>query len=55
MTPDEVAVVMANLEMFKPIAVIKQFFPGAQMLDVRPGERAKRDGDELVLGGTKRF
>jgi hypothetical protein len=29
---------MANLEAFKPIAAIKRFFPGAEMLDVRPEE-----------------
>jgi hypothetical protein len=34
-TPDEVAAVLANLESFKPIAKIKQLFPGAEILDVR--------------------
>jgi hypothetical protein len=42
-TPDEVAAIMANLEAFKPIAAIKRLFPGAELLDVRPGEPAKED------------
>lgn len=44
-TPDEVAAIVANLEAFKPIAMIKQMFPGAEMVDVYPGEPAKADGD----------
>jgi hypothetical protein len=43
-TPDEVAAILANLEAFKPIAVIKRLFPGAEILDVRPGDPAKDDG-----------
>ena len=42
-TPDEVAAVIANVEAFKPIAVIKRLFPGAEMLDLHPGEPAKGD------------
>jgi hypothetical protein len=42
-TPDEVAAIVANLESFKPIALIKRLFPGAEILDVRPGEPAKGD------------
>jgi hypothetical protein len=38
-TPDEVAAVIANVEAFKPIA-IKRLFPGAEMLEVHPGEPA---------------
>jgi hypothetical protein len=37
-TPDEVAAIVANLEGFKPITLIKRLFPGAEILDVRPGE-----------------
>ena len=42
-TPDEVAAIVANLEAFKPIAAIKRMFPGAEILDVCPGEPAKAD------------
>jgi hypothetical protein len=42
-TPDEVATIVANLEGFKPITLIKQFFPGAEILDLHPGEPAKED------------
>ena len=42
-TPDEVAAIVANLEAFKPLAMIKRLFPGAEILDVRPGEPAKED------------
>jgi hypothetical protein len=42
-TPDEVAAIIANIEAFKPIAAIKRLFPGAEVLDVRPGEPAKKD------------
>jgi hypothetical protein len=35
-TADEVAAIVANLEAFKAIAAIKQLFPGAEFLDVRP-------------------
>jgi hypothetical protein len=42
-TPDEVAAIVANLEAFKPIAAIKRLFPGAEILDVYPGEPAKGD------------
>jgi len=37
-TPDEVAKVMASVEQFKAIAVVKQFFPGAAMIDRFPSE-----------------
>ena len=37
-TPDEVAAVLANLEAFKPIAAVKTFFPGAEILYVRRTE-----------------
>jgi hypothetical protein len=30
---------------FKPIAAIKRLFPGPEVLDVRPGDPAKGDGD----------
>jgi hypothetical protein len=40
-TPDEVATIVAHLEGFKPIMLIKQFFPGAEILDLHPGEPAK--------------
>jgi hypothetical protein len=42
-TPDEVAAVIANVEAFKPIVAIKRLFPGAEMLDVHPGEPVKED------------
>jgi hypothetical protein len=42
-TPDEVAAIIANIEAFKPIATIKRLFPGAEILDVCPGEPAKED------------
>jgi hypothetical protein len=42
-TPDEVAMIMANNEAFRPIAAIKQLFPGAEILHVHPGEPAKDD------------
>lgn len=42
-SPDEVAAVLAGLEGFKAIATIKLFFPGAEVVDVRPGEPAKSD------------
>jgi hypothetical protein len=42
-TPDEVAAIVANLEAFKPIATIKRLLPGAEILDVYPGEPAKGD------------
>jgi hypothetical protein len=44
-TPDEVATIVANLEAFKPIVAIKRMFPGAEILDVRPGDPTKGDGD----------
>jgi hypothetical protein len=42
-TPDEVAAIVANLEGFKPIALIKRLFPGAEILDIHPSEPAKGD------------
>ena len=42
-TPDEVATIVAHLEAFKPITLIKQLFPGAEILDLHPGEPAKGD------------
>ena len=38
-TPDEVAAIVANLDAFKPVAMIKRLFPGAEILDVHPGEQ----------------
>jgi hypothetical protein len=38
-TPDEVAAIVANLDAFKPLAMIKRLFPGAEILDVHPGEQ----------------
>ena len=43
-TPDEVAAIVANLEAFKPIVAIKRLFPGAEMLDVHPGEQPAKGG-----------
>lgn len=43
-TPDEVASILANLEGFKPITAIKRLFPGAEILEERPGDPAKDDG-----------
>jgi hypothetical protein len=43
-TPDEVAALMANVEAFKPIDTLKRLFPGAEILDLRPGDLAKGDG-----------
>jgi hypothetical protein len=37
-TPDEVAALLANVEAFKPVAAIKRLFPGAEILDLRPGD-----------------
>jgi hypothetical protein len=42
-TPDEVATIVANLEGFKSIALIKRLFPGAEILDVHPSKPAKGD------------
>ena len=39
---DEVATIVANLEVFKPIVAIKRLFPGAEMLDVHPGEQPEK-------------
>lgn len=43
MSVDEVAAIMAGLEGFKQIAAVKQFFPGAEVLDLRPGDPAKAE------------
>lgn len=40
-TPDEVAALMAGIEGFKQIASIKKLFPGAEIIDLHPGEPAK--------------
>lgn len=32
-TPDETATVLANLDAFKPVAKIKQMFPGAEIME----------------------
>lgn len=40
---DEVAAMMAGLEGFKQLAAVKKLFPGAEVIDVRPGEPAKSD------------
>jgi hypothetical protein len=37
-TPDEVALILANLESFKPLAAIRRMFPGGEILDVRRSE-----------------
>jgi hypothetical protein len=42
-TPDEVAALMANVEVFKPIAAVKRLFPGAEILDARSGHPAEGD------------
>jgi hypothetical protein len=42
-TPDDVATIVAHLEGFKPITLIKRLFPGAEILDLHPGEPAKGD------------
>lgn len=42
-TPDELAAVLAGLEGFKRIDLIKRRFPGAEVIDVRPHDSAKRD------------
>lgn len=42
-SPDEVAALMAGMEGFKQLAAVKQLFPGAEVIDVRPGEPAKGD------------
>ena len=47
-TPDECAALFAQVEGFKSIAAIKNMFPGAEIVDVHPGEPAKSDG---LIGG----
>jgi hypothetical protein len=42
-TPDEVAAVLAQLEGLKALSTIKRMFPGAEIIDIRPGDRAKRN------------
>lgn len=42
-SPDEVAAVLASVEGFKAIAAIKQFFPGAEVIDQFPDQPAKGD------------
>jgi hypothetical protein len=42
-TPDELAGIMANVEAFKSIAVVKRFFPGADIIDFHPTEPAKAE------------
>ena len=42
-TPDEVAAVLAQLEDLKALSTIKRMFPGAEIIDIRPGEPAKSD------------
>jgi hypothetical protein len=42
-TPDEVAMTIANIDAFKPINTVKHLFPGAEVIDVRPHEPAKDD------------
>jgi hypothetical protein len=41
-TPDEVALILANLESFKPLAAIRRMFPGGEILDVRPSDGGPR-------------
>jgi hypothetical protein len=45
-TPDEVAALIAGIQAFKPIVAIKRLFPGAEILDLCPAERAK-GGDHI--------
>ena len=42
-TPDEIAAVLSGLEGFKAIAAIKRMMPGAELIDLRPGDPAKSD------------
>jgi hypothetical protein len=44
-TPDEVAIMLANIEAFKPTASIKLLFPGAEIVELRSGSSANGDGD----------
>ncbi len=46
-TPDEVAAILAGLEGFKVIDVIKRQFPGAEVIDFHPDEPAKGDSGLL--------
>lgn len=38
---DEVAEIMASLQGFKAINAVKQFFPGSEVVDIRPHDPAK--------------
>jgi hypothetical protein len=40
-SPDEIAAILAGLEGFKQISLVKQFFPGCEVIDVRPHDPAK--------------
>lgn len=42
-TPDEIAAILAGLEAFKRIDLIKRRFPGAEVIDLRPHDPAKMD------------
>jgi hypothetical protein len=52
-TPDEVATIVANLEVFKPIVAIKRLFPGEEMLDVHPGEQPEKGRYRMKFGVCK--
>jgi hypothetical protein len=42
-TPNEVASLLNSVEAFKPIATIKRFFPGAEIIERYPDEPAQDD------------
>lgn len=52
LTPDECAEIFAELEGFKMIGAIKRRFPGAEIIDLYPGEPAKAESgiDEACDG-----
>lgn len=39
-SPDEVAALLSGIEGFKQLASIKQMFPGAEIINIHPGEAA---------------
>ena len=42
-SPDEVAAVLSQLEGLKALSTIKQIFPGAELIDIRPYDPANHD------------
>jgi hypothetical protein len=40
-SPDEVAAVLSQLDGLKALFAIKQMFPGAELIDIRPYDLAK--------------